>query len=357
MRKEIKVALIGALAVTASAVIAGLFGLIPIWHKQDVLETERPNIQTTFGDQSPIVNTKGDVNINYGVPQAIVDRWKNRLNKFGMTEEKQNKELKRLSELQRNLQSALANRSTSDVYSKKALTYLSAGNYRQTEEILLNAIDLRINDNDYLRASERASDISRLKALQLEPLHAQSFMSLANNLRRKHKSLDNDNVDHRQLIDPLGGSSRLHNAVANQKPNFIASCTFPDKEVVDLFLLDKYREERIIVTYPNDLAILPKRACIKGVTSDPGANIWTIIQQRRSFSDWWVQPKVVVNEDGRWKGELYLGPMHLTQEEHRRKEYDIVAVVNPKMKLKEGERLRKLPSAESMLRLTVNGGM
>jgi hypothetical protein len=61
-------------------------------------------------------------------------------------------------------------------------------------------------------------------------------------------------------------------------------------------------------------------------------------------TDYWVQPSVTIREGGRWKVLCYFGE---TGPAHSGKHYAVLAIANPKKKLREDQLLAEWPVAQS----------
>ncbi len=60
-------------------------------------------------------------------------------------------------------------------------------------------------------------------------------------------------------------------------------------------------------------------------------------------SEYWVQPPVTVKKDGTWRVMIYIGRPGTIDVG---KQFEIMAVANPKVKLNEGDKLRGWPEAQ-----------
>lgn len=96
------------------------------------------------------------------------------------------------------------------------------------------------------------------------------------------------------------------------------------------------------ITAPPDKSEVPERPFVEGTVADPKAKVWVIVHPM-AVSDYWVQPSVAVKEDGTWKVKIYIGrPGSIDVGE----QFEIMAVANPKVKLKEGDVLSGWPEAQ-----------
>lgn len=94
------------------------------------------------------------------------------------------------------------------------------------------------------------------------------------------------------------------------------------------------------ITTPSDKAQVPDRPLIEGTVADPNAGVWVIVHPME-VSDYWVQPSVSVKEDGTWKVKIYVG-----RPEDVGKQFEIMAVANPRAGLKEGDKHDGWPEAQ-----------
>lgn len=96
------------------------------------------------------------------------------------------------------------------------------------------------------------------------------------------------------------------------------------------------------ITMPADQARVPERPLVEGTVADPKAKVRVIVHPME-VSDYWVQPSVSVRKDGTWKVMIYIGrPGGLDVG----KRFEVMAVANPKLPLKEGNVLSGWPDAQ-----------
>lgn len=100
-------------------------------------------------------------------------------------------------------------------------------------------------------------------------------------------------------------------------------------------------KECIRITEPKDGASVPWRPYVRGTVNDANSTVWVIVHPM-SVSTFYVQPPITVRDDGRWVVKIYVGRSGLDQGEH----FEIVAVSNPKEKLREGLQLKDWPEAQ-----------
>lgn len=90
---------------------------------------------------------------------------------------------------------------------------------------------------------------------------------------------------------------------------------------------------KVLIHKPANGSTVDHRQEISGKVSDPNADIWVVIHPMET-SDFWIQPRITVREDGSWKVIAYFGnagPMHKGQH------YEVRAFANPSVKLAEGK--------------------
>ncbi len=100
---------------------------------------------------------------------------------------------------------------------------------------------------------------------------------------------------------------------------------------------------KVWITSPKNGDTVPERPYVAGKVSNPNAAVWVIVHPME-VSDYWVQPRLTVNEDGTWRVGIYVGR---TGNADSGKRYEIMAIANPKRPLKEGDVMRYWPDAES----------
>lgn len=101
-------------------------------------------------------------------------------------------------------------------------------------------------------------------------------------------------------------------------------------------------EAMISITEPKDGDSVPERPYVKGTVTDPNAKVWVIVHPME-VSDYWVQPSLTVKGDGTWKAKIFIGrPGRIDVG----KQFEIMAVANPKVRLSEGKVLSGWPEAQ-----------
>ncbi len=96
------------------------------------------------------------------------------------------------------------------------------------------------------------------------------------------------------------------------------------------------------ITAPSDRGLVPERPLVEGTVADPNAEVWVIVHPME-VSDYWVQPSVTIKEDGTWKVLIYIGRPGTIDVG---KQFEIMAVANPKVTLSEGKILSGWPEAQ-----------
>jgi hypothetical protein len=85
------------------------------------------------------------------------------------------------------------------------------------------------------------------------------------------------------------------------------------------------------------------RPSIEGVVSDPKAEVWVIVHPME-IANYFVQARVSVKDDGKWKGMVFIGR---SEEEDIGKDFEIMAVANPDEKINQGDTLPYWPKAQA----------
>lgn len=102
------------------------------------------------------------------------------------------------------------------------------------------------------------------------------------------------------------------------------------------------QNDKIRITEPKDGDLVGYRPYIQGTVADPDAEVWVIVHPI-NLSAYWVQPSVSVKGDGTWKVELYMGR---AGDIDVGKQFEILAVANPKAMLNEADVLSSWPNAQ-----------
>lgn len=99
----------------------------------------------------------------------------------------------------------------------------------------------------------------------------------------------------------------------------------------------------VSITAPPDNTTVPERPFIEGKVTDSSATVWVIVHPME-VSDYWIQPSITVRKDGKWRLQVYIGrPGSIDVGKH----FQIMAVANPKLRLKEGDILKEWPEAKA----------
>lgn len=102
------------------------------------------------------------------------------------------------------------------------------------------------------------------------------------------------------------------------------------------------QSEAITVRDPNDGESVPWRPEIRGMVADRNAEVWVIVHPME-VSDYWVQPRSSVREDGSWRVIIYIGRPGSIDVGKR---FEIRAIANPERELNEGDVLKYWPVAQ-----------
>jgi hypothetical protein len=101
-------------------------------------------------------------------------------------------------------------------------------------------------------------------------------------------------------------------------------------------------KEMLRITAPSNSAQVPWRPAVEGTVADQSAKVWVIVHPME-ISDYWVQPSVTIKEDGTWKITIYIGNPGTNDVG---KQFEIMAIANPKTSLNEGDKLGGWPEAQ-----------
>lgn len=99
---------------------------------------------------------------------------------------------------------------------------------------------------------------------------------------------------------------------------------------------------KLQILIPKNNTEVPARTYVEGYVLDPKAKVWLIIHPMET-SAYWVQPSITVRKDGNWKVAAYLGRSGSIDVG---KQFEIMAVANPRVGLKEGDVLDGWPEAQ-----------
>lgn len=100
----------------------------------------------------------------------------------------------------------------------------------------------------------------------------------------------------------------------------------------------------IQITMPQTQSGVPMRPSVEGKVSDPKAQVFVIVNPLETPDQFWVQPPVVVQPDGKWRAVIYIGRPGSIDVGKR---FEIRAVANPKHRLKEADVVGGWPEAEA----------
>src|SRR5687768_10657195 len=76
--------------------------------------------------------------------------------------------------------------------------------------------------------------------------------------------------------------------------------------IVTLTVTSMTAQVKVRVTSPASGSAVPERPIVEGTVSDPKATVWVIVHPLE-VSDYWVQPRVTVRENGTWRVQLNIG--------------------------------------------------
>lgn len=102
-------------------------------------------------------------------------------------------------------------------------------------------------------------------------------------------------------------------------------------------------DQRIHITSPADGIESGERVMVDGLVANPNAEVWVVVHPN-DVSNYWVQPKVSVNTDGKWRAQVYLGKPGNADVGKR---FEIRAIASPKVHLSEGDVSTGWPDAEA----------
>ena len=100
--------------------------------------------------------------------------------------------------------------------------------------------------------------------------------------------------------------------------------------------------QSIRITTPTDNEQVVERPIVEGTVSDPKATVWVIVHPM-DVATYWVQPSVTLREGGRWRVQIYIGRPGAAD---LGKHFEIMAVANPRNRLKDGDQLIGWPEAQ-----------
>lgn len=104
---------------------------------------------------------------------------------------------------------------------------------------------------------------------------------------------------------------------------------------------------QISITWPKEGSKADARQLVQGTVLNPDERVWVIVHPL-NVTAYWVQPPVTVRSDGAWSVMVYLGGAGDTD-----KEFEIMAVANPKVSLHEADMLSDWPATEDSVVIQV----
>jgi len=109
----------------------------------------------------------------------------------------------------------------------------------------------------------------------------------------------------------------------------------------------QWLRRKVEITSPQHGSSVPERLRIQGTTSFGRSAPWVIVHPRGQ-PECWVQPPTDVDSSGSWSGDIYIGR---TGNADVGKEFDILAVINPRTSLATGQVLKGWPKAQEASRV------
>lgn len=97
----------------------------------------------------------------------------------------------------------------------------------------------------------------------------------------------------------------------------------------------------LVIDSPTNDSIVPRQLLAKGRVTN-ATNVWVVVRNAKAVR-YWVQPEATVNDDGTWKGPIYIGSEDKADIGMRAQ---IRAFVNPTQTLQEGQILYTWPEAQ-----------
>ena len=96
------------------------------------------------------------------------------------------------------------------------------------------------------------------------------------------------------------------------------------------------------ISLPQNNSQVTEREYVKGKASDPTSKVWVIVHPIETGA-YWIQPSIIVNEDGSWSTMVYFGRSGMKDVGKR---FEIIAIANPKSVLHEANILERWPDAQ-----------
>lgn len=103
------------------------------------------------------------------------------------------------------------------------------------------------------------------------------------------------------------------------------------------------KSRAIQILNPTDGAYVGNKPLVKVKSKKQNVKIWVIVHPKH-LSEYWVQPEVSIERNGVWETQIYIGRAGSID---IGKQYNIIAVANPKKALKEGDVLDFWPESET----------
>ncbi len=122
--------------------------------------------------------------------------------------------------------------------------------------------------------------------------------------------------------------------------SLVLACVVPPSP----FLLSHAQEQKIFleIMSPEQGSSVERRPRVKGKVSRPFTEVWVIVHALET-TGYWVQPKTTIKALGDWGTVIFLGKEGMLDVG---KEFELMAVANPRDSLDEGMRLPSWPRAE-----------
>lgn len=101
-------------------------------------------------------------------------------------------------------------------------------------------------------------------------------------------------------------------------------------------------QNRIIIDRPYPNSTVPRNLIVEGAATNAN-KVWIIVRAKQS-NTYWVQPPLIVNSDGIWKGQVFIGRLGNTDDVGQW--FQIKAFVEPENNLYEGQQLHSWPQSK-----------
>ena len=341
-----KLTAVGAYVGVLSIIITGaLYLLAPSKDKA------AKNLRITYGDQSPIIEASGDVNVTYGVPQQLVNRWAATLGQLQLSTEQQNQEIRRLGSAFQNFEMQLASQSESNKGVQEFILQLDKGDLEEAAKISLQYLDEHIQRQEFQEAADWAENMSAIRKFQILGDQAASFKRLSEKLRHAgassfDRSIEVTNSDNNALPDHVVINAHTKSYAPFPSVYFGHICSrSTSDDIISQFAREEYSSHPMMIAEPVNNDAVPFLACITGIVRDPDSVVRVLVSAKGA-PEWWWQDQVGIDPtSGIWVGRIYIGrPGNLDSD----REYKIVVLVDPDKnttKLSTGEWVGSLPPA------------